>query len=339
MRLKALMAAAAASVVLAACGGTTDAPASDEGGTGEEIRFAMILPGPVSDADYNAAGKQAVDAIAESLGAEATFSENVAVVDAERVARDYLARGFDTIDFHGAQYTSIAAGLAPQFPDQQFIVEGAGEVPDLPPNVYTLARTYVPGFYIIGQLAAEASETGVVGYVAGLKIPDFIGGLNAVYEGAKSVRSDIKVVYSFTGDQNDAVKGRQATQALIDQKADVMVITLAGGLSGAVEAIRQAPSKVLFTGLHTDKTSLAPENFLASMLFDYAKSFPEALEQIAQGEANGYMLMTPENGGVKFTEASNVSDEAAATFADAVKKAEAGSLDMPEIDPMNVDVP
>jgi basic membrane protein A len=201
---------AALALVGAACGGDdTDEADADTSGDGDAGRVAMILPGPISDADYNAVAYEALGLTGEEVGVETAYTDAVSVADAERVASDYAADGFDIVILHGAQFGTVAATLAPSHPDTTFIIQSSGEQDSLPDNVYNLARTYVPGFYLLGRLAASTSTSGTIAFLGGLDIPDFKGGANAVYEGAVSVNPDIRMQVTFTGDQNDPVRGGQ----------------------------------------------------------------------------------------------------------------------------------
>lgn len=337
------------SVLLAACGGgaadtstgTKAKGGETEGGLKDHKvkNFAMILPGPVSDADYNAVGLQTVEAVEKELGIETSYSEKVQVVDAERIARDYIRRDFTTISFHGTQYLSIAQGLAPSHPDVLFIVESAAQVPDLPNNVFNLGRTYIGGYYALGQLAASVSKVGRIAFLGGLDIPDFKGGANSAYEGAKQVNPDIKMTHAFTGDQNDPVKARQSAQALLGQGADVLLVSLNGGLPGAVQAVKSADRPVLFTSLHTDKHSLAPTSFLASMEFNYQKVYPQILRDINSGKKDVYLEMKPSNDGVTFSDVYNVSEEQKAKFNEIVQGLVSGQVEPPKVTLSEVTIP
>ncbi|MBN9058007.1 MAG: BMP family ABC transporter substrate-binding protein, partial [Rhizobiales bacterium] len=53
------------------------------------LKIAMILPGPISDNDWNSVGYNGLQAAAKALGAEVAYSENVTDSDAERILRDY----------------------------------------------------------------------------------------------------------------------------------------------------------------------------------------------------------------------------------------------------------
>ena len=197
-RIKIVGLVAALALVVAACGGDDgdDAGAEHLRRTARRAGVAMILPGPISDADYNAVAYEALQTTGEELDVETAYTDSVSVADAERVAADYADDGFDIVILHGAQFGSVAATLAPSHPDTTFIIQSSGEQEGLPDNVYNLARTYVPGFYLLGRLAASTSTTGTIAFLGGLDIPDFKGGANAVYEGAISVNPDIQMQVS-----------------------------------------------------------------------------------------------------------------------------------------------
>ena len=65
------------------------------------------------------------------------------------------------------------------------------------------------------------------------------------------------------------------------------MVALNNGLSGAVESILGNDSPVLFTSLHTDKESLAPQNFLASMEFNYAEFYPRSCRPCSTATRSG----------------------------------------------------
>lgn len=97
------------------------------------IKMAMILPGPVEHADFNALGYLALREVHKGLGVRVSHSERVAVADAEGVAREYIAPGYTIIAFHGGQYLAMTQKLARQSPEANFIIVSQGR--GLPPNV------------------------------------------------------------------------------------------------------------------------------------------------------------------------------------------------------------
>ncbi len=259
-------------------------------------RMAMILPGVIQDADFNAVGYQALKEVQATTGVQTAHSEQVAVADAERVAREYIAAGYRIVAFHGGQYLAIVQKLAPQFPDVVFIAESSGPIQGLPGNVWNIGRRFYEGFYVLGVLAALSTKTNKVGYIAGIRLPDFIGSLNAIFQAFQKYNPRAEVLYAFVGDQNDPVKARQAAESQIAAGVDFIIVSVNLGTVGIIEAARAARRPVLLTTFYTDKTSYAPQNFTTSLLFNFSKPYVEITRQILQGRTGGYYEMRPGSG-------------------------------------------
>ncbi|MER3455948.1 MAG: hypothetical protein C4303_06515 [candidate division GAL15 bacterium] len=266
------------------------------GGAPARPRMAMILPGVIQDADFNAVGYQALKEVQAVTGVQTAHSEQVAVADAERVAREYIAAGYRIVAFHGGQYLAIVQKLAPQFPDVVFVAESSGPIQGLPGNVWNIGRRFYEGFYVLGALAALTTKTNKVGYIAGIRLPDFIGSLNAIFQAFQKYNPRAEVLYAFVGDQNDPIKARQAAESQIAAGVDFILISVNLGTVGIIEAARAARRSVLLTTFYTDKTSYAPQNFTTSLLFNFSKPYVEVTRQILRGRTGGYYEMRPGSG-------------------------------------------
>ena len=132
-------------------------------------KVAMILPGTVQDADFNTLGYVALQDLAKTLDVEVAHSENVAMADAERVSREYIASGHDVVAYHGGQFITIMQKLAAQFPKVTFIQEASGRIPNAPANVWVIGRKYYQGFYALGALAALSTKANKIGLVGGVR--------------------------------------------------------------------------------------------------------------------------------------------------------------------------
>ena len=100
--------AAATLLTLTACGGGNggdDAGSGGGSGDAEAPRIAAVFSGVTTDADYTFLGLEALEAAEADFGAETT-SESVAVPDAERVLREYVADGYTVVWTHGASSTT-----------------------------------------------------------------------------------------------------------------------------------------------------------------------------------------------------------------------------------------
>ena len=111
--------------------------------------------------------------------------------------------------------------------------EGRGEVPgrevrardrlqDRPELAIYNSRFY-EGRYILGQIAAKMSQTGLAGYIVSFPIPEVVMGINSFMLGAQSVNPDFKVKVVWVNTWFDPGKEADAAKALFDQGADIIV--------------------------------------------------------------------------------------------------------------------
>ncbi len=287
-------------------------------------KFAIILPGPVEDADYNFRGYQVAQDIKKRFGIETSYSERISPADAERVAREYIASGFTIVGFHGGQYIRIVKKLSPKFPEVNFIMESSGKA-KLPANVWNIHRHFYEGFYPFGVLAGLSTKTNKVGVIAGIQLPDFKSSINTISDALKATNPKATLVYSFTGNQNDPVKARQTADAMIAGGVDFIINLVNLGVYGVVEAAKKAKGKVLVTTFYTDKTDKAPQHFAGTLIVDFRPPFATAVGGILKGQRSGYVPMRPGNG-FELGSLHNVSAEAVAKAKEAYDKVRTGAI-------------
>lgn len=305
-------------------GGEEEAPAT------ERVKFAAIFPGSIQDADYNTIGYMALQEAGQSIGAQTAYSEKVAVPDAERVLTEYAVAGFDVIWVHGAQFNGAAANVGPEYPDVTFIIEVDSEPTDKMPNFWYMDRNFYTGFYVLGAVAALATETGRIGYIGGLELPFTRAEINAVRQAIRDIGSDAVLDYLYIGDFNDPVKTRQAAEGLIANGIDVIISSVNLGNYGLYNAVKNAGTKVFITTKYTDKTDLAPENFLTSDLFDFRAPLIEILDMYLDGEKGGFLYLDYGDGMARATQfpIANVSDAVNAQLRELATAVAAGEVDI-----------
>src|SRR5437879_2974916 len=91
--------------------------------------MAMIMPGPIQDADFNAVGYLALQQVAKTYDLQVSHSESVVVADAERITREYVTAGYEIVANHGGQFIPIMNKLAPQLSNATWIQEASGRLP------------------------------------------------------------------------------------------------------------------------------------------------------------------------------------------------------------------
>ncbi len=287
-------------------------------------KFAIILPGQVEDSDYNFWGYQVTQDLAKKFGIKTSYAESVLPADAVRVTREFIDAGYTIIGFHGGQYVRIVKKLAPKFPGVTFIMESSAKHA-VPANVWNIHRHYHEGFYPIGVLAGLATRKNGVGVIAGIKLPDFKASINTISDALKATNPKAKLIYAFTGDQDDQQKARRVAEAMIDDGVDFIICMLNQGVHGVIDAAREAKHKVLFTSLSTDRKLKAPRHLAATLSMDFRPPYAMAVRGILIGASTGYVSMRPGNG-FEVGSLGNVSKNVAAKVNEAFWKVLAGSI-------------
>ena len=271
-------------LLLAAC-----APAATPTPAETKLKLAAIFPGVISDSDYNTLGYLGAEAVQKDMGVEMAYSESVPVPDIDRVMREYVDQGFNIIWTHGSQFVNQTIELAKAFPDVIFIAEGDAQPEGLTDNVWFIDRNFHIGFYGIGALAARITQTGKIGYIGGLTLPFSYAEVHAMQQAIADSGKTVEFKAVWAGDFNDPAKSRQVADTMIAEGYDVLVGSLNNGMLGVFEGAKASTgAKILVTAKYTDKTSIAPDNYVTSLLYDFVKPMKDIVGKIQAGEKGGH---------------------------------------------------
>ncbi len=263
-------------------------PADLQAAPAAKFRVAGVLPGVVTDADYNTLGFLALRSVGSELGAEIAYSENVPVPDVERVMREYIDLKFNIIWTHGGQFISQTEKLAREFRNVTFIAEADAPLLERPANLWVIDRNFHIGFYPIGALAAMLTQTGKIAYVGGLTLPFSYSEVHALRQALQNQQRRVELKTVWVGDFNDPAKARQVTDALIAEGSDVIIGSLNLGMLGVFEAVKPSPKRVWVTAKYTDKLQFAPQHYVTSVLYDFAGPLRAIVRRVGRGETTGY---------------------------------------------------
>ena len=219
------------------------------------------------DKSFNEAAFNGASRWAEETGGTYREIEIASEAQREQALRRFAEAGFNPVVTTGFAIAGILAEVAADYPDTKF-VNVDGFLPEIPPNVQLIAFEEHQGSYLVGMLAAKASETGTIGFVGGMDVP-LIRHFGCGYvQGAKAVNPDINIVANMTGTTptawNDPVRGGELTKAQISQGADVIYAAAGGTGVGVLQAA--ADEGVLSIGVDSNQNHLHPGSVLTSML-------------------------------------------------------------------------
>ncbi len=183
----------------------------------------------------------------------------------EQAIRRMAQRGADPIVGVGFAQAGPMETVAKEFPDTRFtLIDG---VVDLP-NVQSVVFKEQEGSFLVGVLAALASESNMVGFVGGMDIP-LIRRFACGYEqGAKHADASVDVIQNMTGTTpsawNDPGRGSELAKGQFDRGVDVIYAAAGGTGIGVYQAAKDGGK--LAIGVDSNQNYLHPGTMLTSML-------------------------------------------------------------------------
>ncbi|QFT64179.1 BMP family protein [Roseivivax sp. THAF30] len=220
------------------------------------------------DKSFNEAAFNGAERWAEETGGSYRDIELQSEAQREQALRRFAENGFNPIITTGFSMSTPISNVAGDYPDTKFVTIDGFVDPEEFPNVKSILFAEHQGSYLVGMMAAMASETGTVSFVGGMDIPLIRTFACGYAQGAKAVNSDIEVIANMTGTTpaawNDPVKGSELTQAQISQGSDVVFAAAGGTGIGVLQTA--ADEGILSIGVDSNQNYLHPGQVLTSML-------------------------------------------------------------------------
>ncbi|NNE89000.1 MAG: BMP family ABC transporter substrate-binding protein [Silicimonas sp.] len=253
------------------------------------------------DKSFNEAAYNGAKRWAEETGN--SYREIEVTAEAQRVqfATRLAEAGFNPIVVLGFQNAATIEEVAPKYPGTSFAIIDVTWLGDLP-NVRQIGFQEHEGSYLVGMLAAMATESNTVGFIGGMDVPLIRHFACGYAQGAKAVNPDITVVANMTGTTpaawNDPVKGGELTKAQISQGADVVFAAAGGTGVGVLQAA--ADADVLSIGVDSNQNHLHPGKVLTSMLKRVDNAVYDVFNAGVDGFEAGVTVMGLDNDGVGY---------------------------------------
>ncbi|MCF3932206.1 BMP family ABC transporter substrate-binding protein [Acuticoccus sp. M5D2P5] len=298
----------------------------------DKTKACFIYVGPIGDFGWSYQHEQGRLQVEEELGdqVETAYLESVPEgADAERAIERFARSGCDIIFTTSFGYMDATNKVAGRFPDVKF--EHATGYKREHPNVSTYNSKFYQGRYVIGQIAAEVSETGQAGYIASFPIPEVVRGINAFLLGARSVDPEFELKIVWVNSWFDPGREADAAKALLDQGVDILTQHTDSTAPMQVAAERGAHA----FGQASDQIAFGPETQLTAIVDDWGPYYVERVKAVIDGTweqsdtwhgfAEGNVAMAP------FT---NMPDEVAAKAQETVDAISSGALE-PFTGPIN----
>jgi len=272
--------AAAAALTLASCGKKEEpAPKAPEPAKVEALKIGFIYVGPVGDAGWTFAHDNGRKHIESKFGdrIKTTFVEKVPEgADAERVIRDLVGQGNKLIFATSFGFGDAMEKVAKDHPDVRFEHATGYKTSE---NLRVYEAKFYEDAYLAGVVAGSMTKTNTIGFVGSFPIPEVLRNINAFTLGARSVNPKVTTKVVWVNTWFDPPKESEAAQALINQKADVL---LQNTDSTAVLQTAEKNGKYAF-GWDSDMSVFAPKAHLGSAIVNWGPYYEKAVNDVLNG--------------------------------------------------------
>ncbi|MGK7654455.1 BMP family lipoprotein [Roseovarius sp. B08] len=271
------------------------------------------------DKSFNESAYNGASRWAEETGGSYNEVELQSEAQREQALRRFAENGNNPIVMVGFAFGDILGEVAPDYPDTKFaIIDMVVEEP----NVRSVVFNEHEGSYLVGMMAAMASESGTVGFIGGMDIPLIRKFACGYVQGVKAANPDATVIQNMTGTTpaawNDPVKGSELTKAQISQGADVIYHAAGGTGTGVLQTA--ADEDVLGIGVDSNQNYLHPGHVLTSMVKRVDNAVYDAM-MAGEDLETGVNVMGLSNDGVAYALDEHNEDLVTAEMKEAVDAA------------------
>jgi simple sugar transport system substrate-binding protein len=270
-------------------GGKKDGPSTATSGKGTEpgkaLAIGFIYVGPKDDYGYNQAHAAGAAAVKKMSGVKVTESERVLeTVDVQKTMKSMIDLDEAKLIFPTSfgYFEPHVLEMAKKNPKIMFLhCGGLWTEGKHPKNVGSYFGYIDECEFISGVVAAHATKSKKLGFVAAKPIPQVRRNINAFILGARSVDPKITCNVVFTGDWSIPTKEIEATNSLIDQGVDVITCHV----DSPKVVIESAEKRGIKTcGYHASQAVLAPKGYLTGAEWNWEKVYTDYVKLVQEGK-------------------------------------------------------
>ncbi|MBR3305649.1 MAG: BMP family ABC transporter substrate-binding protein [Lachnospiraceae bacterium] len=196
----------------------------------------------------------------------------------ERAVAELVEEGCSVIFLTSYGYGGFADSVAGEYPDVAFYcISGDFSAKNC---MSYFARMY-QARYLAGIVAGAGSESGILGYVSAMAIPETVRSVNAYAMGARKANPSAKVLVKYTGSWDDKEAEEAATRELAAAGADVITFH-----EDKPYAIDLADEMGLYTTGYDYVSGGYSERLLTAAVFDWGMLYNRVLGDYLSGRAN-----------------------------------------------------
>ena len=287
------------------------------------LTVGFVYVGARDDYGYNQSHADAAALVKKMPGLKVVEEENVPETNAvQKTMQGMISQDGATLLFPTSfgYFDPHILALAPKNPNVRFAhCGGMWTAGKHPTNVGSFFGYIDEAQYLNGVVAAFATKSKKLGFVAAKPIPQVLRNINAFTLGARSVHPDITTTVIFTGDWSMPVKEAEATNSLADQGVDVFTMHV----DGPKVIVETAAKRGKFVcGYHASQAKLSPQAYLTGAEWNWIVPYKQIIDAAQTGKPHpNFVRGGLKEGFVKSSAYGPSVSEAARKQADAVRAA------------------
>jgi simple sugar transport system substrate-binding protein len=287
----------------------------------DKLVVGVIYVGPRDDYGYNQAQAQAAAAMKKMPGVTVVEQEKVPETqDVQKTMGSMIEQDGATLQFPTSfgYFDPHILRLAERYPKVRFAhCGGLWTEGKHPKNAGSYFGYIDECQYLNGVVAAHASKTKKLGFIAAKPIPQVLRNINAFTLGARSVDPKITTQLIVTGDWSLPVKEAEAAQSLIDQGVDVLTCHV----DSPKVIVETAERRGKFVcGYHANQATLAPKGYLTGAEWNWLTPYTTHVKDAQAGKPMvNFLRGGLKDGFVKTSAYGAAVAEAARKRADGIK--------------------
>ncbi|MFO7881260.1 MAG: BMP family ABC transporter substrate-binding protein [Kosmotogaceae bacterium] len=239
------------------------------------FKVGFIYIGPIEDCGWSYAhelGRQYIETMITDL--ETEYYENIPGGEkSTEKLRELAENGCDLIFATSYDYMDSVLEVAAEYPDVIFMHCSGYKRSE---NVGTYFGRIYQADFLAGLVAGKMSKTNLVGYVAPVKIPEVMRGVDSFAIGVMKANNDAKVLIEWIGDWTDKEKEIKATENLIEQEVDV----IAHGMDTATVNMTADEHGVWSIGYNHDMSKYAFVTHLTAPVWYWGELYLNIVENV-----------------------------------------------------------
>ena len=244
------------------------------------LTVGAIYVGSTNDYGYNRSMHDGLMAMKAAIpGVTVLEAENVPeTAEAERIMEGMIQQGAKLIFATSFGHQESAFNLAKRHPDVVFEHAGGWMQASNFGNFFGATQA---AWYPMGVAAGLMTKSNTLGFIVGVPIGYAIGNVNAFALGARSVNPKAEVRVVVIGSWSDKAKEAAATNALIDQGADVVAMHVDSPATVIQAAENRGVHSIGFQSV--EARALAPKGWITGLGFTWGPFMTETAKSVMAG--------------------------------------------------------